>query len=133
MIKLNITNGDVSNRKIKITSNLSLGEISSIGNIYEIRLSVENGDYISYVIPYFDDKEAALSLSFYKEKLTYLNISLGENYAFPAYEITEKKKATVRSRLASIGGENDYIWGSVSYSEDIKGGNVSIRIKYNQG
>ncbi|SHN12234.1 hypothetical protein [Mucilaginibacter sp. OK098] len=123
--------GTVTIDDLEITTFFSIIDIENLKKQHYVILAVNNEDYISYRIPFFDNGETAVLFTFHKGKILYVSIGLGAKNDFPEYEITEKKKAIIKDRLKSIGGEHVYRWGSVQYSEDPKGGNVGIFVRYN--
>ncbi len=89
-----------------------------------------NSEWISYQIPSILNGQYALVMFFFKDVLSFLNISMGGKYNFPPFVITDEERFEIRRLLQQIGGEKKYSWGSIQYSEDYKGGSVSVLIKY---
>ena len=130
MINLHNKNGNLNIGDLCITPEMCLQDITELKRNYDVVLAVENGDYISYRLPNFDEGKLSFIFYFYKEKISSLGIGLGSKYAFPPFEITEEERREIKKLLETIGGERNYSWGSVYYSEDSKGGSISVGIKY---
>ena len=97
---------------------------------YDVKVHNTNSGSIFYTIPNIDKGESSLQFLFYENRLEWIQISSGPNYAFPPFSITDEEKKLIKEKLNNIGGQKEYDWGSVSYNEDSKGGNVSIIVKY---
>lgn len=131
MIHLDTTNGNIRVGDFSITSDLKLADIEKIQQLYDVKKGVENAGFSSYRIPYIDDGESSMMLTFFKAKILKVELGLGKNIDFSPYKITEGKIRIIRNWLAAIGGAHEYPWGNVRYIEDEKGGYIGIRITYN--
>ncbi|OJX33881.1 MAG: hypothetical protein BGO86_03100 [Chryseobacterium sp. 36-9] len=130
MINLNVINGNLILENIELISGLKIEELFKYEGLIEIQKSFENQPYESFVIKSPNNEEYVMSLMFYKNSLKNVNISLGKKYAFPPFIITKEEKDIIKIILKKIGGEKNYSWGKVEFSEDIKGGVISIAIIY---
>ncbi len=131
MLFLNTLTGELKideNCSFKINSNEN--DIKSTCNNYRIEVSEAGKESKYCTIHDIDDGEISLVSLFTKEKLQWVSISLGKNYSFPPFVITQEEKNIVKKKLNDMGGENSYQWGSVEFNEDIKGGLLSVFIKY---
>lgn len=131
MIKLDKGIGLLSIGSFKISPEISETELKNLTNQYNIIWGIRYGEYLSCYVTNIDENQFSLSILFYKEKLSTINIGLGKKFNFPAFVITEEERSILAKILKLIGGEKVYTWGLVEFCEDRKGGILSIVVKYN--
>lgn len=129
MIKLNKENGQLEIDNYCFNSATSYFELENLKRGEQIETRITNTGSRFYTLINVDNGESKIMVMFHKEKL-WIDIFTGKNYNFPPFTITDKEKQIILKRLADIGGEKTYSWGSVELNEDRKGGTVSILIKY---
>jgi hypothetical protein len=130
---LNKLTGEIIINDFMISTDTTSLELNILNSKYEIKLRTTSTGSEFYSIPNIEDGDTSIQFLFYNDKLQRVNIGAGENYKFPAFVITAEEKSVVKKKLESIGGEKNYSWGSIEFSEDVKAGFVSILIKYKQG
>jgi hypothetical protein len=130
MISLDIQTGSLQLGELLIKRDLVLQKIEVLKQQYEIVDSVMNPPYKSYRLPNLDNGYAGAALYFYGDKLTNVDLALGSKFNFPSFEITTQEIKLVKKLLTELGGEKDYAWGKVEYSEDAKGGRVGLWLSY---
>lgn len=69
-------------------------------------------------------------LLFNLNRLKRVHIGAGEKCGFRPFELSEEEKNYIKRLLERLGGEAIYNWGQIQYSEDLKGGSVSVLIEY---
>ncbi len=133
MLFLNHITGELTlDAKCSFGVGINENEISGFSGNYFVEVKPISNDSTYYTISDIDYGEFGLVCLFNNNKLNWISISLGKNYNFPPFVITREEIKLVKQKLEDMGGENIYQWGSIELNEDIKGGIVSILIKYNQ-
>ncbi len=132
MILLDKSTGGINIDDIVFNANTTNLELNTFSNKYQISVQTTTTGTKFYTIPNFENGDTSLQFLFYNDKLQRINIGAGINYIFPPFVITQDEKVLIKKKLNNMGGENIYPWGSIEFSEDIKGGSVSVIIKYNQ-
>ena len=130
MLVLNKLNGELKFGNHIFNKETSRSELESLTSRYNIKTYTTTTGSILYGITDIDDGENALQFLFFDNKLQWINIYAGTNYSFQPFVITPEEISVIKKMLETLGGENLYSWGSVAYSEDRKGGIVSIIIRY---
>lgn len=125
-----------------MTGELLLGTVilNPIIKLFEIEFFLEvhnfpwnktsNGKWQFYKLTNTGNEERSIVLLFEDDNLNTINIGAGKKYNFPPFIITEEERKIVNSQLMEFGGEKNYSWGKVELSEDVKGGVLSVLIKY---
>lgn len=131
MIELNIKNGHLQIDNNSFEANTIIQDIETLNSKYTIDTYLKQGNSGFWQIADIDDGKFSLQFYFQKEKLNWIKINMGKYYNFPAFTITEKEREMIRELLHYLKGERKYPWGSVSFSEDNKGGSVSVIVTYN--
>jgi hypothetical protein len=132
MILLDKLDGTIRIDDIVLNQNTTNFELDTFINKYQISIHTTTTGSKFYTISNLESGDTSLQLLFYNGKLRRINIGAGINYIFPPFEITQAEKVLVKKKINSIGGKNNYPWGSVGLIEDIKAGSVSVLINYNQ-
>lgn len=130
MIELNKLSGTLFIDNNAFGRATSSNELDMLREKYTIDVVTLKSGWKTYRIPFMDGGESAVSLHLHNDILNLITIGLGKNYNFPPFEITTEEKLLIKKRLEMLGGEADYKWGKIEYSEDYKGGSVSIVIRY---
>ena len=130
MLALNKLNGELKFGDQIFNKDTGRSELESLTSRYNIKTYTTTTGSIFYGITDIDDGENALQFLFLDNKLQWINIYAGTNYSFQPFVITPEEINVIKKKLETLGGENLYSWGSVAYSEDRKGGIVSIIIRY---
>lgn len=74
---------------------------------------------------------SVVSCFFKNEAIQWVGIYLEDNEpASRPFEVSERQRELAYERVEELGGEQSYVWGEVTVSEDRKGGVVSINISY---
>lgn len=129
-MQLDKNNGQFTFGDLVIDATVSNIDIERLSNQFIVKHGYKNGDYRSYSILNVENGEISVSVNFYKQKLSSLNICLGKRYQFTPFVLTNEEKLILKNKLLLIWGEKKYIWGSVEFNEDYKGCMMSIIIKY---
>ena len=129
MIKLNQENGELTVDNYSFSSSTSYFELDELKKRLQIETRITNTGSRFYTLMNVNNGENKIMFMFYQKKL-WVNIFAGKNYNFSPFTITEKENNIIRKLLADLGGEKIYKWGSLEFSEDAKGGTVSVLIKY---
>lgn len=111
-----------------LTPGMLLSELERLRKFFNVRLSVKNGEFISYSVTEFEKDVVILVVQFYEERLIFISIFLkskSEPFVISGFEQKELLEI-----LMLIGGVREYDWGRVELAEDRKGGTVSICINY---
>lgn len=128
MMELDYRSGGILIDNMVFSSELTVSELFDEGKYpIEVKPLIEN---CSYIIPNIKKGEYSIFLIFNQGLLKTMSISLGKKYNFTPYVVTKKEKKILKEKLIEIGGQDKYIWGDVEFSEDTKGGVVSIVINY---
>jgi hypothetical protein len=133
LIKLDYSNGSLNVGSLQIRPMIDPYGIQGLRGLYKVEQRVINDDYKTYYIVDLDNGEITLSIYFFKDKVTMISVSAGKNYPSPfPFEISNEDREVAKKILWHMGGERDYTWGKVEYSEDHKSGNVGVVVSYNK-
>ena len=130
MILLNLQTGELKFDDTILSPGYRFEDVKNLSKKY--RNSVrEIGNGYNWIYLLGVDGDYDLSVLFHKDVLISINIGLGASFQIPEFEITKRAKNLIKKLVKELGGEKEYDWGIVRYSEDHKGGYVSVLIKYN--
>lgn len=129
-MELNKENGELQIELIVLTPMLSVSRFMALFEGYSIKSGVQNSSYSTYYIRDLENSEISISALFYNEKLQTVTIALGNRYVFPPFESTNGERQVLLAKLDSMGGANVYSWGRTELLEDIRGGVLSIGIRF---
>ncbi|RFM25566.1 hypothetical protein [Deminuibacter soli] len=133
MIEINKTTGCIYIENVQICPDLLYSEIGVLSSKYTIVNSPGSGNEFNRIyIRNIGDGEITIGLAFAKERLVQIRIVNGSKYDFPPFTITKEDKEIILQKLETIGGEQEYTWGTVELSEDLRGGSIGILIGYNK-
>ncbi|WP_027383269.1 hypothetical protein [Epilithonimonas caeni] len=129
MINLETSNGHLTVGGLCVYPKMCIDDLLRQTNI-NIESNVRNQLNESYIIPSLENGKFAAGIHFYNNSIDFISISMGNKYNFPAFVITSIEKEMLNDVLRNLNGASEYKWGSVSMAEDLRGGMISIIIKY---
>jgi hypothetical protein len=130
MISLDKSTGELIIGKNNFNPYLKCSDFEHREKSYVAELLLQNEEWKTFKISDINNGENIFVLRFYDEQLKMIEISLGMNYI--NYSEMENRKELKRL-LEKMGGADIYSWGIIEFNEDLKGGYVSLLIKYSDG
>lgn len=126
-MKLDKSNGDIELGGYIFNSKTELRFIDELNERIEVNLAVKNDAYISFKIKGLETGFVFL-FQFNNELLSSISFFL-ENVAIP-FMVSEEERSILYDNMLCLSPERKYNWGSIELYNDIKGGTISIYLKY---